>query len=52
MAEEGLGGDLAAEAQLHYDRAQKALRDGDFALFGEEWKRMGEVIGRMQKNKK
>jgi hypothetical protein len=23
---------LAAEAQVHWDRAQKALRDGDFAL--------------------
>ena len=51
LAEEGLPGDLAAEAQLHYDRAQKALRDGDFALFGEEWKKMGDVIARMQKKK-
>ena len=42
---------LAAEAQLHYDRAQKALRDGDLALFGEEWKKVGEVLEKMKSKK-
>jgi len=43
---------LAAEAQLHYDRAQKALRDGDLALFGEEWKKVGAILEKMNKGKK
>jgi uncharacterized membrane protein (UPF0182 family) len=42
---------LAAEAQLHYDRAQKALRDGDLALFGEEWKKVGETLEKMKAKK-
>jgi uncharacterized membrane protein (UPF0182 family) len=43
---------LAAEAQVHYDLAQKALRDGDLALFGEEWKKVGETLDKMKKLKK
>jgi uncharacterized membrane protein (UPF0182 family) len=42
---------LAAEAQLHYDLAQKALRDGDLALFGEEWKKVGEILEKMKAKK-
>lgn len=41
------GNDLAAEAQTHWDRAQKALRDGNFGLFGEEYQKLGETLIRM-----
>ena len=44
--------ELAAEAKLHNDRAMKALRDGDWALFGEETKKLTDVIERMNKIKK
>ncbi len=39
---------LAAEAQALYDAAQKALRRGDWAGYGERIKMLGEVLGRMQ----
>jgi uncharacterized membrane protein (UPF0182 family) len=39
---------LAAEAQTHFDNAEKALRAGDFALYGEEQRKLGEVLARMQ----
>jgi uncharacterized membrane protein (UPF0182 family) len=39
----------AAEAKAHYERAQKALRDGDWALFGEELKKVGELLDRMNR---
>jgi hypothetical protein len=39
---------LAAQAKQHYDRATQALRDGNWALYGEEIKRLGEVLERMQ----
>ena len=42
-------GELATEAQTHWDRAQQALRDGDFARFGEEWKALGEALDKMRK---
>jgi uncharacterized membrane protein (UPF0182 family) len=38
---------LAAEAKTHYDNAQKAQRDGDWAEYGDEMKALGEVIERM-----
>jgi hypothetical protein len=41
---------LASEAQTHYDRAQRALREGDFTLFGDEWKKVGEALEKMRKN--
>ena len=41
-------GDLAARAQEHYDRAIKAQREGNWALYGEEIGRLGEVIGKMR----
>jgi uncharacterized membrane protein (UPF0182 family) len=43
---------LADEAQLHYERAQRALRDGDFTLFGEEWKKLGETLNKIKDAKK
>jgi hypothetical protein len=44
----GTSGDLAGEAQLHYDRAERALRDGDLVRFGEEWKKVGEALEKMK----
>ncbi len=43
---------LAAEAQVHWDLAQKALRDGNFALYGEESKKVGELLQKMNAGKK
>jgi uncharacterized membrane protein (UPF0182 family) len=40
--------DLAARAQEHYDRALKAQREGDWALYGEEIGKLGEVIKRLR----
>ena len=39
--------DLAAEARAHYERAIEAQRQGDWARYGEEIKRLGEVLERM-----
>jgi uncharacterized membrane protein (UPF0182 family) len=39
---------LAAEAQQHYDRAVRAQRDGDWATYGEEWRKLGEVLAKMK----
>jgi len=43
-----LGEDLAAQAKQHYDRALQALREGNWALYGEEIKQLGDVLERMQ----
>lgn len=40
---------LAATAREHFDRAMNAQREGNWALYGEEIKKLGEVIRRMQK---
>jgi hypothetical protein len=40
--------DLAGRAQEHYDRAMKAQREGNWALYGEEINRLGEIIGKMR----
>ncbi|MEW6108877.1 MAG: UPF0182 family protein [Nitrospirota bacterium] len=40
---------LTALAKEHFDRAIKAQRDGNWALYGEEIKRLGEIIRKMQK---
>jgi uncharacterized membrane protein (UPF0182 family) len=40
---------LSAQAKKHYDRAIKAQREGDWALYGEEIRRLGEVIERMNR---
>jgi uncharacterized membrane protein (UPF0182 family) len=39
--------DLAAQARAHYQRALQAQRDGNWALYGEEIKQLGEVLERM-----
>jgi uncharacterized membrane protein (UPF0182 family) len=41
---------LAQQAREHYDRAMRAQRDGNWALYGEEIKKLGEVLQRMQRN--
>lgn len=42
---------LATQAKQHYDRAIQAQRDGDWARYGEEIKRLGEVIEQMSRQK-
>jgi hypothetical protein len=44
----GAEGDLAARAQEHYDRAMKAQREGNWALYGEEIGRLGEIIRKLR----
>ncbi len=39
---------LATEARAHYDRAIQAQRDGNWALYGDELKKLGEVLERMK----
>jgi uncharacterized membrane protein (UPF0182 family) len=39
---------LASEAREHFDRAMKAQREGDWALYGEEIRKLGEVIRKMR----
>jgi uncharacterized membrane protein (UPF0182 family) len=48
------GASAAAAAELRdaIDKADKALRDGDLAAFGDQWKRIREISGRMEKGKK
>ena len=38
---------LAAQARAHYERAVKAQREGNWALYGEEIKRLGEVLQKL-----
>jgi uncharacterized membrane protein (UPF0182 family) len=40
---------LAAQAQAHYDQAIKAQRDGDWARYGEELKKLGAILDQMRK---
>jgi uncharacterized membrane protein (UPF0182 family) len=42
---------LAAQARDHYQRALQAQRDGNWALYGEEIKRLGEVLERLSRAK-
>jgi len=39
---------LIGEARTHYDRAMQAQREGNWALYGEEIKKLGEVLQRMK----
>ncbi|MBI2185743.1 MAG: UPF0182 family protein [Acidobacteria bacterium] len=39
---------LAAQARTHYERAIEAQRSGDWAKYGEEIKRLGEVLAQMR----
>ncbi len=41
-------GALAPEARAHYDRAIPAQRDGNWALYGDEIKKLGEVLEGMK----
>jgi uncharacterized protein len=43
------GENLSAEAKDHFDRAIKAQRELDWALYGEEIRKLGEIINRMNK---
>jgi hypothetical protein len=40
---------LSAVAKEHFDRAIKAQREGNWALYGEEIQKLGEAIKKMQK---
>ena len=40
---------LAEQARTHYQRALQAQRDGNWALYGEEIKKLGEVLEKMKK---
>ncbi|HEU4690088.1 MAG TPA: UPF0182 family protein [Vicinamibacterales bacterium] len=40
---------LAAQARAHYDRAMQAQREGNWALYGEEIRKLGEVLARMKR---
>ena len=40
---------LAEQARSHYQRALQAQRDGNWALYGEEIKKLGEVLERVRK---
>jgi uncharacterized membrane protein (UPF0182 family) len=42
---------LADQARAHYTRALQAQRDGNWALYGEEIKRLGEVLEKMKGRK-
>jgi len=42
---------LAPTAKEHFDRAMKAQREGDWALYGEEIKKLGDIIRKMQKGR-
>jgi hypothetical protein len=46
--EPAAAGSLAARAREHYDRAIRAQREGDWALYGEEIGKLGKVIGEMR----
>ena len=52
-AQPGAGADaalvaLAAQARGHYDRAVEAQRSGDWAKYGDELRRLGEVLAQMR----
>jgi hypothetical protein len=40
---------LASVAREHFDRAMSAQKEGNWALYGEEIKKLGEIIRKMQK---
>jgi uncharacterized membrane protein (UPF0182 family) len=43
--------DLIQQARQHYDRAMQAQREGDWATYGEEIKRLGQVLEQVSKTK-
>jgi uncharacterized membrane protein (UPF0182 family) len=42
------GGDLARQAREHYDRARAAQRADDWATYGAEMRRLGEVLRQLE----
>ncbi|MBA3297813.1 MAG: UPF0182 family protein, partial [Acidobacteria bacterium] len=42
-------GPLAAQARSHYQRALQAQRDGNWALYGEEIKKLGDILEKMKR---
>ena len=42
-------GTLAEQARTHYQRAMQAQREGNWALYGEEIKKLGEVLEKMRR---
>ena len=40
---------MATRARQHYDRAMQAQRDGNWALYGDEIKLLGEALRGMSK---
>jgi hypothetical protein len=43
---------LAEQAADHYERAIAAQREGNWALYGEEMKKLGEVLAQLEKIKR
>jgi hypothetical protein len=43
--------ELSSRALDHYQRAIQAQRDGDWALYGEEIKRLGALLEEMRRTK-
>jgi len=48
---EQTGNNLASQAKEHFDRAIKAQREGEWALYGDEIKKLGDIIRKMQKDR-
>jgi uncharacterized membrane protein (UPF0182 family) len=42
---------LTQQAREHYDRAMRAQREGNWAQYGEEIKRLGEVLDKLSKRR-
>ncbi|HGE69704.1 TPA: UPF0182 family protein, partial [Candidatus Poribacteria bacterium] len=45
-------GDLTKQALDHYNQAQKYLRSGDWAKFGEEWDKLKQTLEMLQKERR
>ena len=46
-----MAGSLAEQARDHYSRALQAQREGNWARYGEEIERLGEVLERMERTR-
>jgi len=47
--EKKTGQEVAGEALAHYRRAQEFLRQGNWAGYGEELKKTGEILSTLEK---